>query len=162
MMDEKTRAGVAGALGCIPQGLFILTARHEDRRGGVLVSWVQQVCFQPPMIVVALAKGRPIMPLISESHRFALCQLQRGEKIIFRKFAGAMENGEDPFLGLEVLPSSLMGLPILAETLAYLECEVVRHMDVDGDHDLFIGAVKSGGVNPGEPQVHLRTDGFRY
>jgi flavin reductase (DIM6/NTAB) family NADH-FMN oxidoreductase RutF len=162
MMDEKTRAAVAEALGCIPQGLFILTAQHEDRRTGALVSWVQQVCFTPPMVSVAVGKGRPIMPLISESGRFALCQLQRGEKVIFRKFAAGIAAGEDPFLGLEVIHTNLLGLPVLAGAMAYLECEVACHMDVEGDHDLFVGIIHSGGIGPGEPKVHFRRNGFRY
>ncbi|MCC7144948.1 MAG: flavin reductase family protein [Phycisphaeraceae bacterium] len=161
MMDQQ-QLDLAKALGRIPSGLYILTARHEDRREGILVSWVQQVCFQPPMVSVAVAKGRPIMPLISESRRFALCQLPEGDRVLMRKFAGGATPGEDHFLGYEMVNHSKLNLPILAGSLSYLECEVSCHIDVDGDHDLFVGIVRAGKYLAGAPMVHLREDGMRY
>lgn len=164
MMDEKVRQGIGAAMGRIPSGLFILTARHEDRRGGMLASWVQQACFQPPMISVAVGKGRPIMPLISESRKFGLCQLPRNEKVLLRKFAGGVESGEDPFLGFEMLPHTVTGVPIFGQqhVLSYMECELTCHMDVEGDHDLFVGLVRAGSFFHGEPHVHTRENGFKY
>ncbi|MBI1336312.1 MAG: hypothetical protein GC164_05055 [Phycisphaera sp.] len=161
--------GLVSALGKIPSGLFILTARHEDRRGGILVSWVQQTCFSPPMVSLAVAKGRPIMPLISESRRFGLCQLAENDKIILRKFAsgggvsaGSGEAGEDPFLGFELVNDTVMGLPILAKALGYLECELTCHIDVEGDHDLFVGTIRAGNFHEGKPHVHIRENGLKY
>ena len=136
--QEKVKAGIGSALAQIPQGLFILTARHEDRRLGMLASWVQQSCFEPPMVSVAIAKGRPIMPLISESRRFGLCQIATGEKVILPKFAAGVDSSEDP------LPA----------------CDLIH--GVEGDHDIFIGAIKAGNFHNGEPMVHLREDGFSY
>lgn len=162
MIDQKQRQGVGSALAQIPQGLFILTARHEDRRTGMLASWVQQVSFEPPMVSVAVAKGRAIMPLISESRYFCLCQIPTSEKILLRKFAAGVDVGDDPFLGFELTHPTVPGLPILTNSLSFLECEVACHVDVEGDHDLFVGLVKAGGYNGGEPVVHLRTDGFKY
>ena len=160
-MDADTREAIGAALGKIPSGLFILTARHEDRRSGMLASFVQQVCFEPPMVSVAVAKGRPIMPLISESRRFGICQLTRDDKIILRKFAGGIEVGDDPFLGFEMIDNN-SGVPILAQSLGYLVCDLTCHMDVEGDHDLFIGTVRDGRYIAGEPKIRLRENGFTY
>ncbi|MCC6581355.1 MAG: flavin reductase family protein [Phycisphaeraceae bacterium] len=161
-MTDPRRAGIAAALGRIPSGLFVITARHEDRATGMLASWVQQVCFEPPMVSIAVAKGRPIMPLISESRHFGICQLPVGEKIIVRKFAAGIDGGEDPFLGFEMIHNTVTGVPILAHVLGYLECEVKCHVDVEGDHDVFVGTVRAGRHIAGEPWVHLRDDGFKY
>lgn len=161
-MDEKTLQGVSTALGKIPSGLFILTASYEERRLGMLASWVQQVCFTPPMVSIAVGKGRPIMPLISESRRFGLCQLPKGEKIILRKFAGGTDSGQDPFLGFDLLQNTVLDVPIFTHALSYLECELTCHMDVEGDHDIFVGKVVSGGYFQGEPHVHVRDNGMRY
>ncbi|MCE9590053.1 MAG: flavin reductase family protein [Planctomycetes bacterium] len=162
MQDEKTKQAIAAALGRIPSGLFILTAQHEDRRAGMLASWVQQVCFQPPMVSIAIGKGRPIMPLISESRRFGLCQLPKNEKGILRKFAGGSDGIQDPFLGLELVHDSVLTLPLLAHTLGFLECELTCHMDVEGDHDIFVGIVRNGQYFGGEPHVHVRDNGLKY
>ncbi len=162
-LDEQTRDGISAALGQIPSGLFILTSQHEDRRSGLLVHWVQQVCFDPPMISVAIAKGRLIMPLISESRQFALCQLKEDDRIMVRKFSKGVEQLDDPFLGYELCHGKLHRLPILANTLAYMECELVCHMDFESDHDLFVGEVKGGARrSDATPCVQFRQNGFSY
>lgn len=160
--SDHSSNGIARALGRIPGGLFVLTARTEERRAGILASWVQQVCFAPPMVCVSVAKGRPIMPLISESRQFALCQLPEGERVLVRKFSSSMDQSEDPFLGFDLVEHTVLHAPVLATAMAYLECEVACHMDVDGDHDLFVGIVRGGHYNGGEPVIHLRDDGLHY
>jgi flavin reductase (DIM6/NTAB) family NADH-FMN oxidoreductase RutF len=162
MTNATEKDGMGAAIGRIPSGLFILTARYEDKSTGMLASWVQQVSFEPPMVSVAVAKARPIMLLISDSSSFGLCQLPQGEKIIMRKFASGVDASEDPFLGFDLVQDTALNVPILSHAMSYLECEVVCHMDVDGDHDLFVGKVKAGAFHEGEPWVHLRDNGFKY
>ena len=128
----------------------------------MLGSWVQQVCFEPPMVSVAIAKGRAIMPLISESHEFGLCQLPNDDKLILRKFAGKLDSAEDPFLSFELIHETATRAPILAHVLGYLECRLVCHMDVEGDHDLFVGNVVGGKYFGGEPELRVRDNGFKY
>lgn len=161
-MDEAVKKGVGAALAQVPAGLFVLTACHEDRRMGMLTTMVQQVCFEPPMVCVAVGKGKPIMPLISESRQFGLCQVSEQDRIILRKFANDSVPGDDPFLGFELTHGKLFRVPILAGAMSYLECEVACHMDVEGDHDLFVGAVRHGGFTHGTPKIVLRTESVRY
>lgn len=162
MEQQDVTADIGAALGRIPSGLFILTARFEDRATGMLASWVQQASFEPPMVSVAIGKGRPIMPLISNSHQFGLCQVQKTDKVLMRKFASRLEANEDPFLGFEMVQPTKNQSPILAGGLGYLECDLVCHMDYEGDHDIFIGRIVNGAVFDGEPFVHIRENGFRY
>jgi flavin reductase (DIM6/NTAB) family NADH-FMN oxidoreductase RutF len=161
--DESLRQGIGRAMGRIPMGIFVLTARYEDRRTGMIASWVQQVAFQPPMVSVAIGKGRSILPLISESRHFGLCQLDVSDRIIYRKFTQSWETHDDPFLGFELRGPSRTGVPVLAHCLSYLECEVTCHIDVEGDHDLFVGTVRAGTtLSDRAPMVLLRQDGFTY
>lgn len=154
LANESVNQDVLAALGCIPNGLFVVTSTCEDRRGGQIVRWVQRCCDQPPMISMSLTKGKAIMPLISESRRFALCQLSKEERILARKFSQDFSTLEDPFLGLDMIRSQL-GLPILAQSVSYLECELACHMDVEGDRDLFVGLVLGGRYIHGEPAVEI-------
>ena len=162
MTDHDPKQGISQAIARVPSGLFILTARTEEKTTGILVGWVQQTCFEPPMVSVAIAKGRPIMPLISESRKFGLCQLAETDKLILRKFSAGLDPSEDPFLSLEMRQDTALSVPILAQALSYLECEVACHIDVEGDHDLFVGRVRAGGYNQGKPLVHVRKNGFAY
>ncbi len=162
-LKPANRQSVFDALSQIPSGLFILTAAYEDKRLGMLASWVQQVGFEPPTICVAVAKGRSIMPLISESHHFGLCQIATNDRILPRKFSASIEPGDDPFLGYNLLEGQLPGLPILANAHAFLECELACHMDVESDHDLFVGRVVNGRIlGTGQPLMRLRDSGESY
>lgn len=161
-MTEDRQNGIARALGRIPQSLYIMTASHEERMRGVMVSFVQQMGFDPPLISVALAKGRPIVPLLHDAHSFAVCQISPADKLLMKRFAGGIDAGENPFDGLK-LRRGLTGAPILERALAYLECDLVRHIDVEADHDLYIGMVRAGDrLREDEVNIRLRENGLRY
>src|SRR5687768_13076480 len=74
-MGEPRSAGLSGlgqALGRVPSGLYILTARHDGKATGMLASWVQQAGFDPPMVTVAVNRDRYVGDWITRSGRFAL------------------------------------------------------------------------------------------
>ena len=140
------------ALSRIPGGLFVLTAAHEERQAGCLAHWVQRCSQSPPMVSVPVPKGHPIMPLISESHRFALAQIGQDDRTTRRRFAGDSHGGDGRFLGVTLVPASdpRSGLPIPRTSVGYLECDLAFHVDIEGDHDLFIGRIIAGDAFGGE------------
>ncbi|MFA7236560.1 MAG: flavin reductase family protein [Phycisphaeraceae bacterium] len=157
--DSKTRIGLA--MGRIPQSIYVMTSHFEDRMRGVLVTCVQQMAHEPPMIMVALPKGRPIIPLIHDSHSFALCQIARNDKLTLRRFSPHIDAGDNAFEALETT-RGITGSPILKKALAYLDCELVRHIDVDADHDIYVGLVRDGNLlqHADETIVQLRDNGL--
>ncbi len=161
-MTDDVRDDIGKALGRIPQSLYVMTAQFEDRMRGVMVSFVQQVSFDPPMVMVCLGKGRPIIPLIHDSHAFAICQIARSDKLTLKRFARGTDAGDSPFQAIETMRGAT-GSPIITRSLAYLDCELVRHIDIDGDHDMYIGQVRQGArLNDEEVFIHLRDNGFSY
>jgi len=161
-MTDDVHQRIGKALGRIPQSLYIMTAQYEDQMRGVMVSFVQQVSFDPPMVMVSLGKGRPIVPLIHDSHAFAVCQIAKTDKLTLKRFARGTQPGESPFQAIETMRGAT-GSPVIKRSLAYLDCDLVRHIDIDGDHDMYIGAVREGDLlNDGEVFIHLRDNGFTY
>ena len=159
-MEADAQQAAGQALGRIPQGYFIMTSHYEHRVGAAVVSWVQQVGFEPPMVVVSIRKGRPITPLILDSHTFALCQVMPADRPLAKGLAECTDDLS--FDGVEMRRGQT-GSPILLDAQAFLDCKVARHFDIDGDHDLYIGEVVDGGVlQGGDPFIHLRDDGFKY
>lgn len=147
------------AIGQIPSGLFILTAAYNGARSGVRVTWVQQCATEPPLVMAAVSTGLPVVPLIRDSRTFALCQIGAGDRLLARKFEHPAIDGDDPFLSLPVA-SSPGGAPILERALSWLDCEVVRHIDLESDCGLYVGRVRHGGVlNHGEPAVLFGCNG---
>lgn len=150
------------ALGRVPSGLFILTCRHGGRSTGLLVSWVQQAGFEPPMLTVALRQDRYSTDWVAASGRFVLNQVAAGHKKLLRHFARGFEPGLPAFDGLEIR-SEAEGGPVLNESLSYLEASLVDHID-SGDHRLFLARILAGAVfEPGlDPMVHVRHSGHHY
>ena len=151
---------LAQAIEQIPSGLFILTAAYNGSRSGVLVSWVQQCAAQPPLVMAAVSTALPVVPLIRDSHRFALCQISEEDRLLARRFQRAPMPGDDPFLSLPVTPSP-GGAPILERALSWIECEVVRHIDVESDCGLYVGRVRHGGMlSGGSPAIRFGPNGI--
>lgn len=135
----------AAAATNIPHGHFILTASYGDAHGGVVVKWVQQVSSSPILVVVAIEKGQPLSPIIRDSRRFVLCQLAPDDRVLRRLFSAERDDGHDPFLGLSTMRAP-GGPPVLLRAQSWLDCELTRHLDVEGNCELYIGLVHAGGV----------------
>lgn len=143
----------------IPCGLFLLTSAYEGFRSCVLARWVQQCSLNPPLVMVALPKGSPVEPLIRDSHCFALCQIPDCDRFLARKFATMPDRSEDPFdtLATSCAPS---GSPVVQRALSYLDCEVVRHVELESDCRLYVGQVHHGAMlSNGRPVIHLGGNG---
>ena len=152
------------ALGRVPSGLYILTARRGRATTGILSSWVQQAGFDPPMLTVALRRDRYLADWIAESGRFTLNQVPAGQKHLLRHFARGFPPEAPAFEGLELDSRALDGEgPILADALAFLLCEVAGHLD-SGDHRIFLTRVADGGLLKlnVEPMLHVRKNGYHY
>ena len=159
-MNEPDRQ-LAAALGRIPSGLFILTARRGEAESGMLTSWVQQCAFQPPHISVALKRDRPIGVWLTKESAFTLNILDDSQTDMIAHFGRGFALDEPAFEGLEVeRPES--GGPVLQEALGYLECRVIDRYPVC-DHELFLAEVVAGRLlSEGQPMVHTRKSGFHY
>jgi flavin reductase (DIM6/NTAB) family NADH-FMN oxidoreductase RutF len=139
-IDPRAAARVLAELG---RGRFALMAEHAGRRAGVLVRSVQWCADEPPLIAVAVRSGHWIDPLVRDSHVFAICRVKPAERLLMRKLAECTRPSDgDPFA---CLPSERLatGAPVLSRSELSLDCEVVRHFDLEADHELFIGLVRA-------------------
>lgn len=125
---------------------YVMTSAFEDQRAGTAVLSVFQCATEPTLICVAVRKGHPIEPLIRDSHCFAICKVDQTHKLVLRKFSAEPVEGEDPFDSFAVTRLST-GSPILAQSSVVLDCEVVRHFDLEADHELFVGQVLAARVS---------------
>jgi flavin reductase (DIM6/NTAB) family NADH-FMN oxidoreductase RutF len=159
-MNEAVRQ-LSAALGRIPSGLFVLTARRGTAETGMLTSWVQQCAFDPPHISVALQRDRPIIAWLTDGASFTLNILDDSQTDMIAHFGRGFALDEPAFAGLEVERLEGGG-PVLQEALAYMDCRIRDQLPV-GDHELFIAEVVGGRVlSEGQPMVHIRKSGFHY
>ncbi|HBE20552.1 MAG TPA: diflavin flavoprotein A [Cyanobacteria bacterium UBA11149] len=151
------------ALGRLSNGLYILTTRQGNISSAMFASWVAQASFKPLGITVAVAKDRAIESLLHVGDRFVLNVLAEGNyHKLMKHFLKRFPLGADRFADLKTYPAT-NGSPILADALAYLECEVQSRMDCE-DHWTIYSTVSVGRVSQPDAltAVHHRKVGNHY
>lgn len=154
-------AGLYPALGRLPSGISILTIGSEDTATGMLVSWVQQAAFEPPMISLTVKQGRPLSDRLDGGEPFVLNIVGEDQKHFLKHFGKGFEPGEPAFEGIE-LAETAIGVPALAGAIAHLECRAVDGVDA-ADHRVLVAHVTGGTLlSEVAPMVHLRKRGDHY
>lgn len=151
------------ALGRISGGLYIITTQKGDISGAMLASWVTQASFKPLGLTIAVAKDRAIESMMHAGDKFVLNVLEEGNyQTLMKHFLKRFSPGADRFAGVKTQPAT-NGSPILTDSLAYMECEVVSRMELS-DHHIVYATVDNGRVsNPDAlPAVHHRKVGNHY
>jgi flavorubredoxin/flavin reductase (DIM6/NTAB) family NADH-FMN oxidoreductase RutF len=156
-------ADLEKALGRISSGLYIITAKKNELSSAMLASWVAQASFQPLGFTVAVAKDRAIESLMQVGDSFVLNILEEGKHLgLMKHFLKRFAPGADRFAGVRTRPAS-NGSPLLADALAYVECEVTSRMEVS-DHWIVYCTVQDGKVSDpdGQTAIHHRKVGTYY
>lgn len=133
-MDAKVRQKT---LRLLSNGVYVLTSRSEDRYGAATVTWVSQVSFKPPLIMVAVRRQSNVFKCLADSRMAALHIVGNGQQEIARRFffptrANCTTINGEPFM------KGKTAAPILANLPAHIECQVERIVDTDGDHAVVI------------------------
>ena len=130
------------AFGKLTYGIYVLTSHHEKKINGMIASWVSQVSYEPPLIMVAVHPNRFSYQLIEHGRGFALHVLADTQADFLSRFKGADLSAKFSTIDWTL---GKTGCPILSECLAYLECELKTQYR-PGNHTLFIGEVIAAGV----------------
>ncbi|MGF1480079.1 MAG: diflavin flavoprotein [Cyanophyceae cyanobacterium] len=151
------------ALGRLSNGLYLITAQKGEISSAMLASWVTQASLEPLGVAIAVAKDRAIASLLQVGDRFVLNVLEEGNyQALMKHFLKRFPPGSDRFTGIKTYRAS-NGSPILADALAYTECEVVSRLECS-DHWIVYSTVQSGRVSKLDAltAVHHRKVGNHY
>lgn len=161
-INDNDKQAIGKAIGRIASGVFVATMNHNGHKDGILLSWVSQAAFEPPMVTVVIKNERShVMDALSVGKAFTLNVLSKKNTDMFKNFAKPFTEGMDRFAGLEVVPN-IAGGPILTKAVAFMNL-TVRNVTEAGDHTVILAQVTNGGIlNEDEPMVHLRKNGFQY
>jgi flavorubredoxin/flavin reductase (DIM6/NTAB) family NADH-FMN oxidoreductase RutF len=133
------------ALGRISTGLYIITAKKGEIQSAMFASWVTQASLEPLGVAIAVSKDRAIESLMHVGDRFVLNVLEEGKyQGLMKHFLKRFAPGADRFAGVKTYPANNES-PVLAEALAYMECEITSRMDC-GDHWVIYSTVQTGRV----------------
>lgn len=132
-------------------GVTVVTTWDADGRPtGLTASAFTSVSLEPPLILVCVDHKAQSYPALRANGRFAVNILAADHEALSRRFA---TTNAEKFDGVTYRPGAL-GLPLLPEALAHLECRTV-HAYAGGDHTIFVGEVEAAQAREGAPLVYF-------
>lgn len=140
-VSEKTPVDVQAlrkTLGQFATGVTVIAARAAD---GTLVGLTANsfgaLSLDPPLIVWALRKSSPSLPVFEGSDQFVVSVLAEEQVEVSRRFASHAPNKFD---GVAHALNE-HGVPLIHGATAWFECRTVSRQ-IAGDHCLFIAEVE--------------------
>lgn len=132
-------------------GVTIVAARDGEQIHGMTVNSFNSIALDPPLVGVALALEARTCRMVESSGAFSITILNSHQQELSERFAGRTTESQDRFAGLATY-TLLTGAPLLADSLAGLDCRVVFEYEA-GASRLFIGQVVAAQL--GEKQSPL-------
>jgi len=121
----------------------LVTSAHGGRRNVMAAAWSMPVEFTPPRIAVVIDKSTFTRELVLASGAFGLCIPGRA-LADFTYTAGSVSGREfDKFarLAVQALDGPALGLPLVAGSVAWLECRRIPEPHAEQAYDTFFGEV---------------------
>ena len=139
------------ALGRFASGVTVVTSKDADGNlHGITVSAFCSVSLEPPLILVCIAVNTGSHHALTETDSFVVNILREDQQHISDRFASFLHSKFETVK----YHSGIDGLPVLADTLANLECRLVNSHD-NGDHTIFVGQIEQATINEGKPLVYF-------
>ena len=140
------------ALGRFATGVTVVTSLDEDGRWhGMTVSAFASVSLEPPLVEICVDRVTATHNAISQTGVFVVNILADDQEVLSRHFSSQRA---DKFDGIAFQPG-IEGIPVLAGTIANLECRV-KHTYDGGDHTIFVGEVEQVRLADGSPLLYFR------
>ena len=156
---------IKDALNLVPYGFYAISSRDDQEVNIMVATWVMQSSFEPRLVTLALQKTAYSYDLVERGKVFAINIFRVEDADVIKSFTKSRKKNPDKLEDADFTPGPETGCPILEEAAAYMECKVVKIVDIGGDHDLIVGEVVGAGVRkPGviEDTLTLSDIGWSY
>ena len=131
--------------------VVVSTTGEHGELVGMTANSFTSVSLEPPLVSVNIDHQADLHRHLLRAERFVINVLDSKQEAVSRRFAG---EHADRFDGVGYRLDR-NGLPILAGTIATLECE--RHTTFEaGDHTIVVGRVTGGETAEGRPLLYYR------
>jgi 3-hydroxy-9,10-secoandrosta-1,3,5(10)-triene-9,17-dione monooxygenase reductase component len=143
------------ALGRFATGVAFVTAAPDGEPTGLIVNSLASVSLEPPLVSFSPSRSSLTWSRMRRARRFGVNILG----LQHREFAvRATPAGADRFGGLD-WELGRGGVPLLADALASLECEIVAE-HAAGDHWIVVGRVEDLRMSAGTDPLVFFAGGF--
>ena len=139
-------------MGNFATGITVVTTRDANGEPyGLTVNSFTSVSLNPTLVLVCLDNKLSGLQSFKDSKHFGVSILSEHQEDVSRMFA--KKDFERP---LNVYFEGKLGMPLLRNSLAVMECKVVNVYE-SGDHHIFIGEVQTAEViEPHHPLMYHR------
>lgn len=130
-------------------GIVVITTAQDETMVGLTANSFASMSIDPMLVVITLGKGLSSLEVFQHADHFAINMLRKDQSELGKVFAGMIpERKANRFEGLEITRTD-NGVPLLPDTLAWMECKVYERVDV-GASILYLGEVIDGGYSEGQ------------
>jgi flavin reductase len=130
-------------------GVVVLTVGGE-RPHAMTANAFSSVSLTPPSVLCSVAHSAVMHQALTAGGKFGVSILSAGQEPLARHFADKKrELGTAQFESVDWFPGPHTGAPLLAGSLAWMECELDAAHE-SADHTIFIGAVLDSRRGDGE------------
>jgi flavin reductase (DIM6/NTAB) family NADH-FMN oxidoreductase RutF len=135
----------------MPYGLYVVGVRGSNGNfNALLVSWLTQCSFDPPLLMIAVRKDSRSYDLVKRGKVFSVNLIDKSNRRLAREFVKPADRVGNKLAKVTHLDGST-GAPILGKAFAFIECKV-REIREPGDHAIVIGeVVDAGRQGTGDP-----------
>jgi len=135
----------------IPYGIYVLATSDPAGPRAMVVSWVSQVSYSPPLLMAALRKNRPALPALLGRNLFSLNLLKEEQAAWVDRFKHP--HPADDLRGyFEQVRGDAQEFYRLKDGQAFFACRVVSKFD-PGDHLLVVAEALAASAAKGRPLI---------
>jgi flavin reductase (DIM6/NTAB) family NADH-FMN oxidoreductase RutF len=136
-----------------PTGIAVATVIGTDGAPhGLTVNSFTSVSLSPPLVLICVDHSSVVLAHFRASDSFGVNILREDQRDVSARFA---RKGHDRFGGVKWIAGKI-GVPLLPDALAQLECKVTQTVEA-GDHTILIGRVARAESHDGRPLVYFNS-----
>lgn len=143
-MNAQTDRTLHEILREMPYAVYAVGLRgSHDEMNFLIVSWLTQCSFDPPLLLMAVRRDTFSYDLINEGDAFSLNLIDKGKRSLAQQLVKPADRVGDKVAQFDHTAGET-GAPILRDAFGYVECKA-REIHEPGDHAIVIGEIVSGG-----------------
>lgn len=128
--------------------VFVLSIDERGFPNGMVAGWNMKCSFDPPMLAVAIGKGRNTKKLIDQSREFVIAvpNLDMVQAVNYFGNNSGEKINKFKQTGIKTMPSQRINTPLLKDATINYECSLDAVYPA-GDHDIYLGRVLKAYMN---------------
>lgn len=137
-----------------PEALaFVVSGSYGQRVNVMALGWIMSVSASPPRIAIAVRRRHYTHRLIEEHAEFVVAfpAPGMGPAVAYAGSHSGWDEDKAENCGLEFVPATRVGPPLVKGAFMNLECQVCKAIDASETHSIFIGEVVMGHREPSVP-----------